>query len=250
MAGHSKWANIRFRKAAQDAKRGKLFTKLIREITISARSGGGDPTSNPRLRAAIDKALAGNMTRDTIDRAIKRGTGELDGVNYEEVSYEGYASGGAAVLVECTTDNRNRTVGEVRHVFSKHGGNHGTDGSVAYLFNTVGVLNFAPGGDEDRIMDIAVGAGAEDMQVADDGMIDVITSPEHFQNVQEALAAAGFVADESGVTRRPTTDSELDEETAEKVLRLLGALEELDDVHDIYTNASFPNSIAAADQHA
>lgn len=244
MAGHSKWANIRFRKAAQDAKRGKLFTRLIREITVAARAGGGDVEHNPQLRAAIDKALSANMTRDAIDRAVKRGTGELEGVQYEEVRYEGYAPGGVAVLVECTTDNRNRTVGEVRHVFSKHGGNLGTDGSVAYLFNKVGVFTFVPGSDEERIVDAAAGAGAEDVQVDDDGVIEVVTAPEDFEQARDALAEAGLEPEQAEVTQRATSFTQLSGEEAEKVLRLLNALEDLDDVQDVFTNASFPEEMA------
>ena len=224
MAGHSKWANIKFRKAAQDAKRGKLFTKLIREITVSARAGGGETDANPRLRAAVDKALSANMTKDVIERAIKRGTGELDGVNYEEVRYEGYAPGGIAVLVECTTDNRNRTVSEVRHAFTKHGGNLGTDGSVAYLFNKVGVIRFADAKYEERIMELAADAGAEDIVSEDGGSVEVITSPEDF-------------------VQRASTEVVLNEDDGEKVLKLLDALEELDDVQDVYSNANFPDSL-------
>lgn len=244
MAGHSKWANIRFRKAAQDAKRGKLFTKLIREITTAARAGGGDADHNPRLRSAIDKALAANMTRDTVDRAVKRGTGELEGVVYEDVRYEGYAPGGVAVLVECMTDNRNRTVGEVRHVFSKFGGNLGTDGSVAYLFNKVGVLTFAPGSDEDRIMDVAAGAGAEDVHSDDDGTVEVVTDPENFDAVRAALAEAGLEPEHGEITQRASTDAVLSGEDADKVLPLLNALEDLDDVQEVFTNASFPEEMA------
>jgi len=243
MAGHSKWANIRFRKAAQDAKRGKLFTKLIREITISARTGGGDPDSNPRLRTATDKALGANMTRENIDRAIKRGTGELEGVDYEEIRYEGYARGGVAVLVECTTDNRNRTVSEVRHAFTKHGGNLGTDGSVAYLFSKVGVLNYPPGSDEDQIVDVAAGAGAEDVQTEEDGSIEVLTSIEEFDTVREALMAAELKPIDAEITQRASADTELSGEEAEKVLNLLNALEDLDDVQNVYTNASFPDDL-------
>jgi len=238
MAGHSKWANIKFRKAAQDAKRGKLFTKLIREITVSARSGGGDPDSNPRLRAAIDKALAGNMTRDTIDRAVKRGTGELEGVSYEEIQYEGYAPSGIAVLVQCTTDNRNRTVSEVRHVFSKYGGNLGTDGSVAYLFDRLGLL-YIENADEDAIMDVAANAGADDVSKVDDDVIEVQTPPELFHTVRQALSDAGFTASEAELTYRASTQTLLDPETSEKVLNLLDALEELDDVQDVHSNADF-----------
>ena len=192
MAGHSKWANIRFRKGAQDAKRGKIFTRLIREITIAARMAGGDPAANPRLRTAIDKALGQNMPKDNIERAIKRGTGELEGVNYEEVRYEGYGPGGVAVLVECTTDNKNRTVSEVRHAFTKNGGNLGTDGSVAYLFNALGILGYPAGSDEDAIMEAALEAGAEDVVTDDDGAIEVQTSLEDFEAVRDAMVSAGL----------------------------------------------------------
>lgn len=243
MAGHSKWANIRFRKAAQDARRGKLFTRLIREITVAARSGGGDVDSNPRLRAAVDKALANNMTRDNIERAIMRGTGELEGVAYEEVRYEGYAPGGAAVLLECATDNRKRTVSEVRHAFAKHGGNLGTGGSVAYLFTQLGVLTFAKEADEDRIMDVAAGAGAEDVQTDDEGNVEVITSPDDFEAVRAALVDAGLQPDEAEVTLRATSDVALNPAEAETVLKLLNALEELDDVQHVYTNADFPAEV-------
>ena len=240
MAGHSKWANIRFRKAAVDAKRGKLFTKLIREITVSARSGGGDSASNPRLRSAIEKALSANMTRDTVDRAVKRGTGELDGVEYEEVRYEGYAMGGAAVLVECTTDNRNRTVSEVRHVLSKYGGNLGTDGSVAYLFVKTGVFGFVPNTNEELVMDLAVSAGAEDVEIGDDGSIEVTTEPSNFEIVSDTFKEAGLQPEVSEVIQRATTDCPLSLQDAEKFIDLVGALEELDDVQDVFTNASFP----------
>ena len=243
MAGHSKWANIKFRKAAQDAKRGKLFTKLIREITVSARSGGGDADANPRLRAAVDKALSANMTKEVIERAIKRGTGELDGVSYEEVRYEGYAPGGIAVLVECTTDNRNRTVSEVRHAFTKHGGNLGTDGSVAYLFNKVGVIRFADDKDEERIMELAVDAGAEDVVSEDDGSVEVITSPEDLHNVQTTLVNDGLKCEDADIVQRASTEVVLNEDDGEKVLKLLDALEDLDDVQDVYSNANFPDSL-------
>jgi YebC/PmpR family DNA-binding regulatory protein len=243
MAGHSKWANIRFRKAAVDAKRGKLFTKLIREITVSARSGGGDSASNPRLRSAIDKALAANMSRDTVDRAVKRGTGELEGVEYEEVRYEGYAMGGAAVLVECTTDNRNRTVSEVRHVLSKYGGNLGTDGSVAYLFVKTGVFGFAPNTNEELVMDLAVSAGAEDVEIGDDGSIEVTTEPSNFEIVSDAFKEAGLQPEVSEVIQRAMTDCPLSLQNAEKFIDLVGALEELDDVQDVFTNASFPEEM-------
>jgi len=247
MAGHSKWANIKFRKAAQDAKRGKLFTRLIREITVSARSGGGDSASNPRLRTAIDKALGANMTRDTVDRAIKRGTGELEGVSYEEIRYEGYAPGGVAVLVDTMTDNRNRTVGEVRHIFSKHGGNLGTDGSVAYLFSKIGLFVFAPGVDEEKVMEVSVGAGADDVETADDGSIEVLTAPEQFDDVLAALTQAGLSPDVAEVVQRPSNETPVIGEDAEKVMRLIDALEELDDVQDVFTNATFEEEAARAE---
>jgi len=246
MAGHSKWANIKFRKAAQDAKRGKLFTKLIREITVAARAGGGDSASNPRLRAAVEKALAGNMTRDTVDRAIKRGTGELEGVSYEEVRYEGYAHGGVAVLVDCTTDNRNRTVGEVRHLFSKHGGNLGTEGSVAYLFSKIGLFVFAPTVDEEAVMEVVVAAGAEEVETALDRSIEVITTPELFDTVRAALAQQGLEPEIAQIVQRPATETELDGDDARKVVSLVDALEEMDDVQDVFTNASFPEEMAAS----
>ncbi|MDP7523518.1 MAG: YebC/PmpR family DNA-binding transcriptional regulator [Arenicellales bacterium] len=246
MAGHSKWANIKFRKAAQDAKRGKLFTKLIREITVAARAGGGDSASNPRLRAAVEKALAGNMTRDTVDRAIKRGTGELEGVSYEEVRYEGYAHGGVAVLVDCTTDNRNRTVGEVRHLFSKHGGNLGTEGSVAYLFSKIGLFVFAPTVDEEAVMEVVVAAGAEEVETALDGSIEVITTPELFDTVRAALAQQGLEPEIAQIVQRPATETELDGDDVRKVVSLVDALEEMDDVQDVFTNASFPEEMAAS----
>ena len=246
MAGHSKWANIKFRKAAQDAKRGKLFTKFIREITVAARAGGGDVASNPRLRAVADKALGANMTRDTVDRAIKRGTGELDGVSYEEVRYEGYAPSGIAVLVECTTDNRNRTVSEVRHAFTKYGGNLGSEGSVAYLFDKVGLLIFPPGMDEDVVMEVAVEAGAQDVETGPDGTVEVITEPEELNFVAEQMSAAGLVSELVEVVQRPTSETELAGEEAEKVMLLINALEDLDDVQDVFTNASFPEDMVFA----
>jgi YebC/PmpR family DNA-binding regulatory protein len=245
MAGHSKWANIRFRKGAQDAKRGKIFTKLIREITIAARMGGGDPAANPRLRTAIDKALGQNMPKDNIERAIKRGTGELEGVNYEEVRYEGYGPSGVAVLVECTTDNKNRTVSEVRHAFTKHGGNLGTDGSVAYLFNKVGVLSYPSGSDEDAIMEAALEAGAEDVVTDDDGAIEVQTAPEDFAAVRDAMVAAGFEPDLAEITQRASTDVSLTTDDAEKMLKLLDVLEDLDDVQNVFSNADFPDELLA-----
>jgi YebC/PmpR family DNA-binding regulatory protein len=245
MAGHSKWANIRFRKGAQDARRGKLFTKLIREITVAARLGGDDPGSNPRLRAAIDKAMAQNMPKDNVERAIKRGTGDLDGARYEDVRYEGYGPGGVAVLVECATDNRNRTVNEVRHAFSKHGGNLGTDGSVAYLFSTQGMLSFLVGSDEDAIMDVAIAAGAEDVVTNDDGSIDVLTTPQNFEAVRSAMKERGLVPELAEVTQRASSEVHLAGEEAEKTLRLLEVLEDLDDVQNVYTNADFPEELAA-----
>ncbi len=243
MAGHSKWANIQHRKGAQDAKRGKLFTKLIREITVAARIGGGDSSANPRLRAAIDKALAGNMTRDTIDRAVKRGSGALDGDNYEEVRYEGYGPGGIAVLVDCLTDNRNRTVAEVRHAFTKYGGNLGTAGSVAYLFSKTGVINFAPGVDEDQIMDVSLEKGAEDVLSHNDGSIDVITSPEEYMTVKEALDAVGLKYEQAELTFHASTTAELDLDGAQKMLRMLEVLEDLDDVQNVYSNADISDEI-------
>ncbi len=242
MAGHSKWANIKHRKAAQDKKRGKLYTKLIREITVGARMGGGDVNDNPRLRAAVDKALAANMPKDTIDRAIQRGAGDGDGANVEELTYEGYGLNGVAILVEAMTDNRNRTVAEVRYSFNKYGGNLGTDGSVAYLFNRQGMINFAPGNDEEKIMDVALDAGAEDFDVEDDGAISVTTAWEFLSSVVEALTEAGFEPDHSEVTMVASTTVDCDEETATKTLRLVDALEELDDVQEVYTNGDFPES--------
>ena len=238
MAGHSKWANIKFRKAAQDAKRGKIFTKIIKEITVAARIGGSDPDANPRLRTAIDKALAANMTRDTIDRATKRGAGELDGVDYADIRYEGYGPGGVAVLVETSTDNRNRTVSEVRHAFSKHGGNLGTDGSVAYLFSKTGSIVFSEGEDEDRIMEIALEAGAEDVE-SQDGITEVTTSPEELHRVEQVFRDSGLVPEMAEIIQRPTTETEISGGDADKVIRLVNALEDLDDVQDVFTNANF-----------
>jgi YebC/PmpR family DNA-binding regulatory protein len=245
MAGHSKWANIQHRKGAQDAKRGKLFTKLIREITVSARMGGGDPASNPRLRAAIDKALAGNMTKDTIERAVKRGSGAQEGDNYEEIRYEGYGPGGLAVMVDCLTDNRNRTVAEVRHVFTKSGGNLGTDGSVAYLFEKKGVISYAAGADEDAIMEAALEAGAEDVVTHDDGSIDVMTAPDEFMSVKDAMIAAGHEPAEVDVNMEPSTTVTLDLDGAQKMLRMLDLLEDLDDVQKVYSNGDVPDDVMA-----
>lgn len=241
MAGHSKWANIRFRKGAQDAKRGKLFTKLIREITVAARMGGGDPDSNPRLRSAIDKGLTNNMKKDTIENAIKRGTGDLDGVNYEEVRYEGYGTAGVAILVDCMTDNRNRTVSEVRHAFSKYNGNLGTDGSVAYLFSKLGIIGYPESSDEELIMDVALEAGAEDVITEDDGTIEVLTTAESFAEVKQALDKAGLAADYAEITERASTEVVLDIEDAEKLIRLIDALDDLDDVQEVHSNAVFPD---------
>jgi len=246
MAGHSNWANIRFRKGAQDAKRGKLFTKLIREITVAARVGGGDPASNPRLRAAIDKALSNNMTKDTIERAVKRGSGAQDGDNFDEINYEGYGPGGVAVMVECMTDNRNRTVSEVRHAFTKHGGNLGTDGSVAYLFTKTGVISYPAGTDEDAVMEAALEAGAEDVVANDDGSIDVLTTPEVFVTVKEAMNDKGFEPEQAEVTMRASTSTTLDVDGAEKMLKLLDVLEDLDDVQNVFSNADIPDDVLTA----
>ncbi|WP_139556372.1 YebC/PmpR family DNA-binding transcriptional regulator [Methylotetracoccus oryzae] len=245
MAGHSKWANIQHRKGAQDARRGKLFTKLIREITVSARQGGPEAANNPRLRAAVDKALTANMSKDTIDRAIKKGAGAGEGDNYEEVRYEGYGPGGVAVMVDCLTDNRNRTVAEVRHAFSKAGGNLGTDGSVAYLFTKVGQLSFPAGVEEDRVMEAALDAGADDVITNDDGSVDVLTAPEHFEAVRDALVTAGLVAENAEVTMRANTASKLDAADGEKMIRLLERLEDLDDVQNVYSNADISEEILA-----
>ena len=245
MAGHSKWANIKHRKGKQDARRGKLFTRLIREITIAARTGGSDAASNPRLRAAIDNALSANMTKDTTERAVARGAGGLDADNYEEVRYEGYGPGGTAVMVDCMTDNRNRTVAEVRHAFSKCGGNLGTDGSVAYLFKKVGLLDYPAGSDEDTVMAAALDAGADDVVVHDDGSIEVLTVPDQFGEVKDAMTAAGHVPEAAEVTMRAATQSELDSDSAHKMVRLLDMLEDLDDTQKVYSNASISDEIMA-----
>ncbi len=245
MAGHSKWANIRIRKGAQDAKRGKIFTKLIREITVAARTGGGDPAHNPRLRHAIDKALGQNMSKDNVERAIRRGTGDLEGANYEEVRYEGYGPGGVAILVECQTDNRNRTVGEVRHAFAKYGGNLGTDGSVAYLFKKVGVVGFAPGTSEDAVMEAALDAGADDVVAESDGAVEVLTAPDVLHKVRESLERAGLKPNSGELIERPTTAVPVEGEDAERLLKLLEVLEDLDDVQNVYTNAEFPHEVPA-----
>ena len=237
MAGHSKWANIQHRKSAQDKKRGKIFTKIIREVTVAARTGGPDPDSNPRLRLAIDKALAANMPKDNLERAIKRGAGLEETVNYEQIRYEGYGPGGTAILVDCMTDNRNRTVGEVRHAFSKCGGNLGTDGCVAYLFKEAGVLTFPPGADEDRIMEVAIEAGGDDILSNEDGSVEVITAPDAYQTVKQALEAAELIPVDAEVTMRPDITVAVAGEDAAKALKLLDMLEDLDDVQSVYSNA-------------
>ena len=237
MAGHSKWANIQHRKGRQDAKRGKIFTRLIKEITVASRMGGGDPNANPRLRLAVDKATDHNMPKDNLERAIKRGTGDLDGVSYEEVRYEGYGINGAAVIVDCLTDNRTRTVAEVRHAFAKHGGNLGTDGSVAFLFKHCGQLVFAPGTDENRLMEAALEAGAEDVVANDDGSLEVLTAPNDFAAVKAALEKSGLKAELAEVTMKPTSETEFAGEDAARMHKLLDALESLDDVQDVYTTA-------------
>lgn len=243
MAGHSKWANIKHRKAAQDAKRGKVFTKLIREIVVAARQGGPAPEDNPRLRAIVDKALTANMKRDTIDKAIARGAGTDEADNVEELTYEGYGPGGVAVLVECMTDNRNRTVGEVRHAFSKRGGNLGTDGSVAYLFSRKGQISFEPGTDEEQVMDAALEAGAEDIVSNDDGSLDVFTAWEELSQVKDALSESGLSPAAADVSMIPSTEVTLDLSGAESILGLIDALEDLDDVQNVYTNADFPADV-------
>ncbi|MCF1429063.1 MAG: YebC/PmpR family DNA-binding transcriptional regulator [Shewanella sp.] len=243
MAGHSKWANIRHRKAAQDAKRGKLFTKFIRELTVAAREGGSDPDANSRLRAAIDKALSNNMTRDTVERAIKRGAGELDGQALETIIYEGYGPGGTAVMVECMTDNRNRTVSGVRNAFSKSGGSLGTDGCVSYMFTQRGVISFDDNIDEDAIMEAALEAGAEDVIAHEDGSVDVYSTPEEFGSIKDALDSAGFTAINAEVTMVPDNKALLDADTAPKFLRLIDTLEDYDDVQEVYHNADIPDEI-------
>jgi YebC/PmpR family DNA-binding regulatory protein len=240
MAGHSKWANIQHRKKAVDAKRGKIFTRVNRELTVAARVGGSDPDANPRLRLAIQKANSVNMPKDTIERTVKKAAGELEGVTYEEIRYEGYAQNGVAVMVDTLTDNRNRTVAEVRHAFSKAGGNLGTDGSVAYLFSKIGVLNFEPGTSEDEVMEVALEAGADDIVTAPDGSIEVVTSPEVFTDVVSAMEQAGLAPANAEVTMRATMEVELDVETGQKVLRFMDVLEDLDDAQAVYSNADIP----------
>ena len=249
MAGHSKWANIRFRKAAQDAKKGKIFTKLIREITSAARLGGGDESANPRLRSAVISALAQNMTRDTIKRAIERGVGGGEGSDLESITYEGYGVGGVAVMVECMTDNRNRTASDVRHGFTKFGGNLGTTGSVGYLFTKQGLISFMPDEsgnmsvDEETAMNIALEAGADDVVVNDDGSIDVTTAPENFVAVVDAFAAQNISPSSAEVTMTPSTETALGKETADKFIRMIDLLEDLDDVQNVYHNAQIPDDL-------
>jgi len=238
MAGHSKWANIQHRKGRQDEKRGKIWTRIIREITVAARAGGGDPSANPRLRLAIDKAKAANMPADRVKYNIDKATGNQEGVHYEEIRYEGYGIGGAAIIVDTMTDNRVRTVAEVRHAFSKHGGNMGTEGSVAFQFKHCGQLIFAPGTSEDKVMDVALEAGAEDVVADDDGAIEVLTTPHDFEAVKNALEAAGLKAEVAGVTMRPENTIELSGEDAARMQKLLDVLEDLDDVQEVYHNAA------------
>lgn len=246
MAGHSKWANIQHRKGAQDKKRGKLFTKLIREITSAARMGGGDIAANPRLRLAVDKAKAQSMPKDNIDRAIKRGSGGGDDADYQEIRYEGYGPGGTAVIVDCMTDNRNRTAADVRHAFSKYGGNLGADGSVSYLFNHVGLLVYPPGSDEDAIMAAAIDAGAEDVVVDDDRSIEVLTDPADFEGVREAMRSAGAAPEYAELTMRAMTSAELESDEAASMLKLLETLEDLDDVQNVYSNAEIRDDVLAS----
>ena len=245
MAGHSKWANIQHRKGRQDAKRGKIWTKIIREITVAARMGGADPDSNPRLRLAWDKATAANMPKDNIQRAITRGAGGGDDSNYEEIRYEGYGPNGIAIMVDCMTDNRNRTVAEVRHVFSKRGGNMGTDGCVAFMFNQKGIISLVPGVDEDSVMEVALEAGAEDIVTNDDGSIDVFTTPDDYAVVKDALDGAGFEAQSAEVTMHPDNTVSLDLDDAQKAIAMIDAFEELDDVQQVYSNADFSDEVMA-----
>jgi len=238
VAGHSKWANIQHRKGRQDEKRGKIWTRIVREITVAARAGGGDPAANPRLRLAIDKARAANMPADRVKYNIDKATGNQEGVSYEEIRYEGYGIGGAAIIVDTMTDNRVRTVAEVRHAFSKQGGNMGTEGSVAFQFKHCGQLIFAPGTDEDKVMEVALEAGAEDVLSDDDGAIEVLTTPHDFEAVKNALEAAGLKAEVAGVTMRPENTIELSGDDAAKMQKLLDVLEDLDDVQEVYHNAA------------
>jgi YebC/PmpR family DNA-binding regulatory protein len=242
MAGHSKWANIKHKKALVDAKKGKVFTRLIKEITVASRLGGPDPAMNPRLRLAVDKAYDANMPKDTIERATKRGSGELEGVSYEEIRYEGYGVAGSAVIVDCLTDNRTRTVADVRHAFAKNGGNLGTDGSVAYLFRHCGQFVFAPGVSEDKVMETALDAGADDVMSNDDGSIEVVCAPPDFQKVRDAFDKAGLKPDLAEVTMKPGTENELTGDDAERMQKLLDAFESLDDVQNVYTTAVIAES--------
>ena len=246
MAGHSKWANIQHRKGAQDKKRGKLFTKLIREITVAARLGGGDMAANPRLRLAVDKAKAKSMPKDNIERAIKKGSGDLDGADFQEIRYEGYGPGGTAVMVDCMTDNRNRTVAEVRHAFTKFGGNLGADGSVNYMFQHVGQLSFPTGTSEDDIMEAAIEAGADDVVVDEDGSIEVLTGPADFESVRDAMRAAGHEPENAELTLRADNHTALDADTASSMIKMLEMLEDLDDVQNVYSNADIPDDVLAA----
>lgn len=243
MAGHSKWANIQHRKGAQDKKRGKLFTKLIREINVAAKMGGSDLDANPRLRLAVDKAKAQSMPKDNIERAIKRGAGETDGADYQEIRYEGYGPGGTAVMVDCLTDNRNRTVAEVRHAFTKFGGNLGADGSVNYLFDQVGQLVIPSGVDEDELMEVAIDAGAEDVIADNDGSVEVLTAPADFEQVRDAMVEAGIKPDDAQVTMRATTSAELNVKEASSMVKMLEMLEDLDDVQEVYSNADISEDV-------
>ena len=243
MAGHSKWANIKHRKKRQDAKRGKIFTKIIRELTVAARQGGGDISANPRLRAAVAAANSANMPKDTVERAIKRGSGDQEGANFVELRYEGYGCAGVAIMVDCLTDNKNRTVSEVRHAFTKYGGNLGTDGSVSYLFTEQGTITFEPGCDEDQLMEIAIEAGADDVVTHDDGSCDVITSPSNFGPVVDQIEAANLTPINSELSQVASTYISLDIEQAKKVLKLIDAIEDLDDVQKVSTNANIDAEI-------
>jgi len=245
MAGHSKWANIQHRKGAQDKKRGKLFTKLIKEITVAARMGGGDMEANPRLRLAVDKAKGQSMPKDNIERAVKRGSGELEGVDYIEIRYEGYGPGGTAVMVDCLTDNRNRTVADVRHAFTKFGGNLGADGSVNYLFNNVGQLMYPAGSDEDAVMEAAIDAGAEDVIPDDDHSIEVLTEPADYEAVRDKMIAAGHEPESAQLTMRASTSAQLEVKEATSMIKLLEMLEDLDDVQEVYSNADISDDVLA-----
>ena len=245
MAGHSKWANIQHRKNAQDKKRGKVFTRLIREITVAARMGGGDPNDNPRLRLAWDKALAANMPKDNIERAVKRGVGGGQGEHYDEVRYEGYGPGGGAIMVDCLTDNKNRTVSEIRYTFNRNGGNLGADGSVAYLFDRKGILTYGPDADDEDVLAVALEAGAEDLVEYDDGAFEVLTAPDDYDTVKAAVEDAGYAPAAADITMRPATSVELDGDAAQTCLKLVEALEDLDDVQEVYSNVVFDEASLA-----